>query len=95
MLGKIIAVDESMVLIKLDIDIYSTPVLIGKHVVFIDNNYTSIGEVISIENSIMKTILTGEIRNGKFLYGDITKPSFNANCQLIDNIHILDIYLHH
>lgn len=92
MLGKIIAVDESMVLIKLDIDIYSTPVLIGKHVVFIDNNYTSIGEVISIENSIMKTILTGEIRNGKFLYGDITKPSFNANCQLIDN-NTLDIIL--
>ena len=92
MLGKIIAIDESMVSVKLDIDIYSTPGLIGKHVIFKDNDYTSIGEVISIEDGIMKTVLTGEIRNGKFLFGDITKPSFNAVCQLIDNAS-LDIIL--
>lgn len=92
MLGKIIAIDESMVSVKLDIDIYSTPGLIGKHVIFKDNDYTSIGEVISIEDGIMKSVLTGEIRNGKFLFGDITKPSFNAVCQLIDNAS-LDIIL--
>lgn len=92
MLGKIIAIDESMVSVKLDIDIYSTPGLIGKHVIFKDNDYTSIGEVISIEDGIMKSVLTGEIRNGKFLFGDITKPSFNAICELIDNAS-LDIIL--
>ena len=92
MLGKIIAIDESMVSVKLDIDIYSAPGLIGKHVIFKDNDYTSIGEVISIEDGIMKTVLTGEIRDGKFLFGDITKPSFNAVCQLIDSAS-LDIIL--
>ena len=85
MLGKIIAINESMVFVKLNIDIYSTNGLIGKHVVFKDSSYTSIGEVIAIEDNVMKTILTGEIRNGKFLFGDITKPSFNAACELIDN----------
>ena len=92
MLGKIIAINENMVSVKLAIDIYSIDGLIGKHIVFKDRNYTSIGEVITIEDGIMKTILTGEIREGKFLFGDITKPSFNAVCQLIDNV-TLDIIL--
>ena len=92
MLGKIIAINESIVSVRLGIDIYSIDGLIGKHVVFKDKNFTSIGEVISIEDGIMKAVLTGEIRNGKFLFGDITKPSFNAVCQLIDNAS-LDIIL--
>ena len=92
MLGKIISIDESVVSVKLAIDIYSIDGLIGKHVIFRDKNYTSIGEVITISDGIMKTILTGEIRNGKFLFGDITKPSFNAVCELIDNAS-LDIIL--
>ncbi len=92
MLGKIIAIDESIVSVRLGIDIYSIDGLIGKHVVFKDKDFTSIGEVTSIEDGIMKTVLTGEIRNGKFLFGDITKPSFNAVCELIDNAS-LDIIL--
>ena len=92
MLGKIIAIDESIVSVRLGIDIYSIDGLIGKHVIFKDKNFTSIGEVISIEDGIMKTVLTGEIRDGKFLFGDITKPSFNAICELIDNAS-LDIIL--
>ena len=85
MLGKITSIDGSMITIKLSIDVYSTAGLIGKHIVFKDKDFSSIGEVISIENGIMKTILTGEIRNGNFLFGDITKPSFNAKCELIDS----------
>ena len=92
MLGKIIAIDESIVYVKLSIDVYSIGGLIGKHVVFKDKDFISVGEVISIENGIMKAILTGEIKNNNFLYGDITKPSFNAVCTLIDN-SILDIIL--
>ena len=92
MLGKIIAINESIVSVRLGIDIYSIDGLIGKHVVFRDKDFTSIGEVITIEDGIMKTVLTGEIRGGKFLFGDITKPSFNAICQLIDNAS-LDIIL--
>ena len=49
MLGKIIAINESIVSVRLGIDIYSIDGLIGKHVVFKDKNFTSIGEVISIE----------------------------------------------
>ena len=92
MLGKIIAINESIVSVRLGIDIYSIDGLIGKHVVFRDKDFTSIGEVITIEDGIMKAALTGEIRDGRFLFGDITKPSFNAVCQLIDNAS-LDIIL--
>ena len=92
MLGKIIAIEENLVSVKLNIDIYSIEGIIGKHVIFKDSHYTSIGEVIAIENGIMKTILTGEIRDGKFLFGDISKPSFNAICDLIDST-TLDIIL--
>ena len=92
MLGKIIAINESIVSVRLSVDIYSIDGLIGKHVVFRDKDFTSIGEVITIEDGIMKAVLTGEIRNGKFLFGDITKPSFNAVCELIDNAS-LDIIL--
>ena len=92
MLGKIVAINESLVSVKLDIDIYSVDGLIGKHVVFRDKSFTNIGEIITIEDGIMKTILTGEIKDGTFLFGDITKPSFNATCELIDN-NSLDIIL--
>jgi len=92
MLGKIIAINESIVSVRLGIDIYSIGGLIGKHVVFRDQYFTSIGEVITIEDGVMKAVLTGEIRDGRFLFGDITKPSFNAICQLIDNA-TLDIIL--
>ena len=72
MLGKIVAINESLVSVKLDIDIYSVDGLIGKHAVFRDKSFTNIGEIITIEDGIMKTILTGEIKDGTFLFGDIT-----------------------
>ena len=92
MLGKIIAIDENIVYVKLTIDVYSIDGLIGKHVIFKEGDFVSIGEAVAIENGIMKTVLTGEIKNGNFLFGDITKPSFNSVCQLID-ASTLDIIL--
>lgn len=92
MLGKIIAIDESIVSVKLSVNIYSIGSLIGKHVIFRDSDFDSIGEVISIDNGIMKSVLTGEIRNNNFLFGDISKPSFNAACLLAD-AKSLDIML--
>lgn len=92
MLGKIIAINESIVTVKLDINIYDYEGLIGKNIIFKDIDFISIGEVLAISNGLMQAILVGEIKNNKFLFGDITKPSFKAECHLIDN-SILDIIL--
>ena len=85
MLGKIIAINENIVSVKLEVNVYDYDSLIGKNVTFRDENITSIGEVTAIGNGIMQAILVGEIRDNKFLYGDISKPSFKAICYLIDN----------
>lgn len=92
MLGKIIAINENVVSVKLEVNVYDFDGLIGKNVTFKDENITSIGEVTAIGNGIMQAILVGEIKDGKFLYGDISKPSFKAICYLIDNA-TLDIVL--
>ncbi len=92
MLGKIIAINENVVSVKLEVNVYDFDGLIGKNVTFKDENITSIGEVTAIGNGIMQAILVGEIKEGKFLYGDISKPSFKAICYLIDNA-TLDIVL--
>ena len=92
MLGKIIAINENVVSVKLEVNVYDFDGLIGKNVTFKDENITSIGEVTAIGNGIMQAILVGEIKDGKFLYGDISKPSFKAICYLIDNV-TLDIVL--
>ena len=92
MLGKIIAINENVVSVKIEVNVYDFDGLIGKNVTFKDENITSIGEVTAIGNGIMQAILVGEIKDGKFLYGDISKPSFKAICYLIDNA-TLDIVL--
>lgn len=92
MLGKIIAINESIVSVKLDVNIYDYDGLISKNVVFKDTETINIGEVIAIGNGIMQVTLVGEIKNNKFMFGDITKPSFKALCYLIDD-SVLNIIL--
>ena len=92
MLGKIIAINDNIVSVQLQVNIYDYDGLISKNVVFRDGNVINIGEVIAIGNGIMQVSLVGEIKDSKFLFGDISKPSFKAGCYLIDN-SILDIVL--
>ena len=65
MLGKIIAINESIVSVKLDVNIYDYDGLISKNVVFRDADTTNIGEVIAIGNGIMQVTLVGEIKNNR------------------------------
>ena len=92
MLGRIIAINDNIVSVQLSVNIYDYDSLISKNVIFKDTTAISIGEVIAIGNGIMQVSLVGEIRNNKFLFGDISKPSFKATCNLIDN-SVLDIIL--
>ncbi len=92
MLGKIIAINDNIVSVQLQVNVYDYDGLIGKNVIFKDTSFINIGEVIAIGNGIMQVSLVGEIKDGKFLYGDISKPSFRAECHTIDN-DTLDIIL--
>ena len=85
MLGKIIAINENIVSVKLDVNIYNCGELISKNVIFKGETTTNVGEVIAIGNGIMQVALVGEIKNNRFLYGDITKPSFKSLCYIIDD----------
>ena len=76
MLGRIIAINDNIVSVQLSVNIYDYDSLISKNVIFKDTSAISIGEVIAIGNGIMQVSLVGEIRNNKFLFGDISKPSF-------------------
>ena len=76
MLGRIIAINDNIVSVQLSVNIYDYDSLISKNVIFKDTTAISIGEVIAIGNGIMQVSLVGEIRNNKFLFGDISKPSF-------------------
>ena len=78
MLGRIIAINDNIVSVQLSVNIYDYDSLISKNVIFKDTTAISIGEVIAIGNGIMQVSLVGEIRNNKFLFGDISKPSFKA-----------------
>lgn len=92
MLGKIVGITDNIVSVNLDVNIYDYNNLISKNVVFKEDNVINIGEVIGIDSGIMTIALVGEIRDGKFFYEDITKPSFKAGCYLIDD-SILNIIL--
>lgn len=85
MLGKIVAINDNIISVQLQVNVYDFDGLIGKNVIFKDTNMSNIGEVIAIGNGIMQVALVGEIKNGGFLYGDISKPSFRAECYMIDN----------
>ncbi len=91
MLGKIIAINDFYVLVKLDIDIYNVGNLINKLVVF-DGNVKIIGEIKEIENMTMKIILLGDIVNDNFTYGINNKPSFNTKPRMIKKNELDIVY---
>ncbi len=85
MIGKIVAITSDKVMVELDINIYEYTNIIGKNVVFYDQNTKMVGEVLSIDKNICTISLVGEIRDNDFIYGDIGKPSFSAKCCFITN----------
>jgi len=92
MLGRIIGISGSTVSVKLDVNVYNYDNLIGKNVIFSDESFINVGEVTAIGNGMMEVTLVGEIKDNKFFFGDISKPSFKAICYLA-NDSVLNIIL--
>lgn len=83
MLGKIIAVEDNTVSIKLNIDLSKFQSLLNLHVVMQERARTIIGEIVDIKDDIAYVALLGEFVNNKFVYGIIKKPSFSATVKLV------------
>lgn len=83
MLGKILQIEDGIVVVKLDINIYEVGNLVGKNVIFEDGNVRIVGEVFNVYSDKIEVGLDGQIIDDNFVYGDIIKPSFRSNCRVI------------
>ena len=84
MLGKIIAIEENTVVVKLTLDIEKMESIINLYV-SIDYEDTSIvGEIVDIKNNEAYITILGEMVNNHFVFGVIKKPSFASKVTLID-----------
>lgn len=90
--SKIVEVANGMVTLQLDLNIYEVDNLIGKNLTFVDNDNKFIGEIANIKNNIANIYLLGYINNGKFIFGDLLKPSFNSKVYLTTAEELDTIY---
>lgn len=78
MIGKIIGIDEEKISVKLDVDSSIQSSLINNHIIFESTNSKLVGEILSIEKSVARILLVGEIIDDIFLPGAIKKPELDA-----------------
>jgi len=84
MLGNIVGINDSEILLKLNIDLNNYANLISMHVIMEDKERQCIGEITNIVNGVASISLLGELsKEGKFIYGVINNPSFGASVKLI------------
>lgn len=83
MLGNIIAIEENTVLINLNVDLNKVQNLINLMVIMECGDKQIIGEIANIKDNTAYINLLGEIKNDKFIYGVVNKPSFASTVKLI------------
>ena len=83
MIGKIISIMGNEVKIKLETNVYNLDNIMGKNVIFEDNNLKIVGEIIEGDYTYLNIKIIGEITNNNFIYGSMIRPSFNDVCRFI------------
>ena len=83
MIGRIISILGNVVKIKLNINVYDLDGLVGKNIVFEEQDYNIIGEVLEGDYTYLDVKIIGEIKNNIFTYGSMVMPSFKDNCRFI------------
>ena len=91
MLGKIIGIDENVVLVQLGEGTYNQFNIIDLYVVLNDNSNCLVGEIRTIKDGIAYIDLLGEIVNGRFFNGTCVKPSFSATVELLSHANVKSI----
>lgn len=83
MIGTIIGIEDSVVSLKLDLELDRIQNLVNLYVVMEDANKKIVGEIISINENIAKINMVGEIIDNKFVFGVIRSVSYSAKTRLI------------
>lgn len=91
MLGKIIGIEENVVLLRLNVKIEEMVNIINLYVVLEDKDKRLIGEIIDIKENIAYINLVGEFVNDKFIFGVSKKPSFGSSVKLVSKERINSI----
>ena len=81
MFGKIVYISDSVAHVKTSGPISTN--LMNMHVIFEDEDKKILGEIIDINEDIIKINFLGEFSGKKYLGGVIRKPTFKANIRLI------------
>lgn len=89
MIGKIIAIEENFVYVKLDLELDKFQNLVQLYVTIQDRNMNNIiGEIISVKDNIATINLVGELNNDVFTAGVIRKPSFDSVIKLVSKVKV-------
>lgn len=83
MLGKIIGIEENIVLVQVEIDLSKFQSLINLYVVMEEQDKKIVGEIVNIKDSIAYVNLLGEYIDDKFVFGVISSPAFSSSVKLI------------
>ena len=83
MLGRIIGVEENLVIVELTLDLNKYKNLINRYVSFEEKEIKIIGEIAYIKDSFAYINLLGEIVNEQFVFGVINKPAFSSKVKLV------------
>ncbi len=83
MLGKIIGIENGMVLLKLETDPEKMQNIVNLYVIMEDDDKRIIGEITGLNENIAKISMIGEIVDDRFVSGIISSISFGARVRLI------------
>lgn len=91
MLGKILYVNDNIAEIEYKGSNEASGDLLNCHLVFEKDQQKILGEIVEINNSIVKVKLLGEFVNGRFLNGLLRKASLNCNIRAINVAELKEI----
>ena len=84
MLGKIEEIIDNSVIVKLAIDINNQPNLINLHIIFEDEDHKVVGEIVNVNQEVLKANIVGEFKDNQFAPGSSSKPSFKSKVRLVN-----------
>lgn len=91
MLGKIIAIDDNILEVDLNVKLEEMENIINFYVSIEDSNKKIIGEIVDIKGNSAFINLLGEFINDKFIFGISKKPSFKSIVNLVSKEKVNNI----
>lgn len=85
MIGSVKEIDSSILIIKTEINLLNIQNLMNNFVYVQDKDQYFIGQIINLTLGDIKVKLIGEYKEGKFIYGNVKKPSLGSKTYLMSN----------